>query len=186
MSTPPNPTSLTTADVNREISNAPAGTMLALPDMTRIGITDVPRAVQNYLEGAERSKHALSQGCFIEVINLRVQHSELWLRLLLVHSRGSGFVIPAGDKRTFGQVIEDCKSLLPIDLYERLRLFNTVRIEAVHKYLLGATDYGALSQACTDFQGLDRKIYNFVVKTVGRPVTSAQGRAGEIIVQLRA
>jgi len=177
------PDTFSTAEVNDEIAAAPPGTFLALPDLTALGIVDVPRAFQNFAEGAARSKAALSQGFFIEVLNLRVQHTELWLRVLLVHTKGGGYVIPANDKRTFGQVIEECASALPQTLLDRLRLFNRSRIEAVHKYLLGGTDYAALKQACDDSNGIDKLVYDLVIARVGRPITSMQGRVGEFVVR---
>jgi hypothetical protein len=181
--TDPNSETFTNADVNDEIASAPQGTFVALPDLTALGITDVSRAFKNYAEGSERARAALSQGFFIEVINLRVQHTEFWLRVLLVHAKGSGYVIPPNDKRTFGQVIEECASALPQLLIDRLRKFNRSRIEAVHKYLLGGTDYPALKQACDDSEGLDKEVYDMVISKVGRPITSIQGRVGELIVR---
>jgi hypothetical protein len=181
--TDPSPDTFTTAEVNDEIAAAPPGTFVALPDLTALGITDVPRAVQNFVEGSARAKAAMSQGFFIEVINLRVQHAELWLRVLLVHAKGEGYAIPPDDKRTFGQVIEECASALPQPLLDRLKDFNRSRIEAVHKYLLGGTDYAALKQACDDSQGIDKEVYDMVIAKVGRPITSTQGRVGEFVVR---
>ena len=141
------------------------------------------QAFQNFVEGSGRAKAAYAQGFYIEVINLRVQHTEFWLRILLVHGKGAGFVIPPDDRRTFGEVIESCAKALPGALLARLRAFNRVRIEAVHKYLLGATDYGALKQACDDSVGIDKDVYDLVLTTVGRPVTTVDGRIGEVVVR---
>jgi len=98
-------------------------------------------------------------------------------------ARGGGYIIPPGDKRTFGQVIEECAPVLPPDVLDRLRHFNRSRIEAVHKYLLGGTDYATLKQACDDSTGIDAAVYDFVIAKVGRPVASAQGQIGEFIVR---
>ncbi len=175
-----------TDDVNADIASASEGTFVALPDLTAIGITDMPRACQNYVEGFERAKKAMSVGCYMEVIDLRVQHVDMWLRLLLVYSAGAVRIIPPDDKRTFGTVIEECSRRLPPDLLNRLRKFNQTRIEAVHKYLLGGTDYEALKVACDESRGLDTLVYNFVIRAVGKPISSAEGRIGELIVRLNA
>jgi len=178
-----NPETLTDADLNAEIAAAPPGTFVALTNLKNLGILDVPRAVNNYIEGAARAKAAMAHGFFIEVINLCVQHAELLLRILVVHEKGNGYVIPAGDKRTFGQIIEECSGTMPTALVDRLRDFNRSRIEAVHKYLLGGTDYAALKQACSKSKGLDRDVYEYVIAKVGRPITSVHGVPGEIVVK---
>lgn len=176
----------TNAEMNAMIASSAPGSFVALPDLTKIGVIDVAQSSKNFVEGSARSRNALAQGFYIEVINLRVQHTECWLRILYVHSRGEGVVIAPDDRRTFGQVIGDCASLLPPDLLDRLRSFNKSRTEAVHKYLLGGTDYNKLKAACDSSTGLDGIVYNLVLDTVGRPVTSIEGRIGEFVVQRTA
>jgi len=175
---------LTTDEVNAQITAANPGSFFALPNLNSIGVMDLTRAVQNYTEAAIRAKSAYAQGFFFEVINLRVQHIEMWLRILVVHEHGSGYVITPNDKRTFGQIIEECVSVLPSALVDRLRAFNRSRIAAVHKYLLGGTDYVALKIACDDSAGIDGEVYSFVVGRVGRPIASVQGNIGEFVVYI--
>ncbi len=45
---------------------------------------DIRKAFDNLKAGPSRAKHALEQGCYLEVISLRLQHAELWLRMFWV------------------------------------------------------------------------------------------------------
>ena len=74
----------------------------------------------------------------------------------------------ADDKRPFGAILKDCKAAGPDgDLVARLERFNEDRIDAIHKYLLGATDYEGMRAACVEHQGLDVAMRDWILKEVG-------------------
>jgi hypothetical protein len=72
---------LTDTEMNELMTLSPPGTFVKAPNLIELGVVDIARAIRNFQEGSVRSKHAMEQGCFIEVINLRVQHAEFWLRI---------------------------------------------------------------------------------------------------------
>ncbi len=159
---------LSDEEMNELIRLSPPSTFKSLPNMQTLGITDIDRAFQNFEEGAKRSKHAFENGCYLEVISLRLQHTELWLRMFWVAKNGNGKIFDPSDKRTFGAIVNDCSNLgFRSDLVARLKDFNEHRINAIHKYLLGATDYGELKKVCEANTGLDREVGEFVRNEIG-------------------
>ena len=72
---------LTTAELDELIRLSPKGRFMLLPQLQHIGVANIQRAISNLEAGPAKSKHALQQGCFIEVIALRAQHAEYWLRM---------------------------------------------------------------------------------------------------------
>jgi len=174
---------LTTAEMDELIRLSPSGRFMLLPQLQHIGVVNIERAISNIENGAAKSKHALQQGCFIEVIALRAQHAEYWLRMFWAAKNKNGRIFAPSDKRTFGMIIKDCIELgLSQELGDRLQAANQHRIDAVHKYLLGDTDYAALGDACIANQGLDADVRAFVVRAIGRPAQSAQELIGRVFV----
>ena len=138
------------------------------PNLKAMGIIDVNRAFENYKEGSARSRYALENGCYLEVISLRIQHIELWLRMFWVARNKKGKIFDPNDKRTFGVIINDCANLnFKLDLIVRLKVFNEHRINAIHKYLLGATDYNELKKVCEENTGLDIEVVEYVRDEIG-------------------
>ena len=174
---------LTTAEMDELIKLSPSGRFMLLPQLQNIGITNIQRSFSNLEAGPARSRHALQQGCFIEVLALRAQHAEYWLRMFWAAKNKNGKVFAPSDKRTFGVIISDCIALgLPQDLGDRLQAANQDRIDAVHRYLLGETDYAALGAACTANEGLDADVRAFVVKAIGQPAQGAEELIGRAFV----
>ena len=139
--------------------------------MKKLGVVDIEKAVQNFEEGPARAMHAMKNGCYMEVISLRLQHAEFWLRMFWVAKNGSGKIFDPKDRRMFGGIIKDCAKLgFRQDLVDRLKRFNEGRIDAIHKYLLGATDYGELQKVCDDSTGLDGEVGEYVRREVGLPI----------------
>jgi hypothetical protein len=163
----------------------PDAQFLALPSATQFGVGNVEQFLANTHDIQGRHKRAMDQGCFIEVIAIRVQHIELWLRMYWVVKNPDGGALSADDRRTFGMIINDCAQLgLPDDLERDLRLFNDVRINAVHKYVLGDIGYGQLETAASDHADLDSRTVDFVEAAIARPATVAdlqRGRGSMII-----
>ncbi len=147
---------LTDKEMNDLIRLSPPGSFKSGPNLKALGVADVDRAFKNLREGPERNKRALENGCYLEVISLRLQHIELWLRMFWVARNKKGKILDPNDKRTFGVVVNDCAVLgFRPDLVVRMKEFNEHRINALHKYLLGATDYVELKEVCEENTGLD-------------------------------
>ena len=162
---------LTDAEMQELIKLSPGGTFKSLPNLKNLGVVDIERAFQNFKEGPDRAMHAMEKGCYIEVISLRLQHAEFWLRTFWVVKNGSGKIFGPNDKRTFGKIIEDCANLgFRQDLVDRLKKFNKDRIKAIHKYLIGATDYNKLQNVCDDSTGLDGEVGEYARQEVGIPI----------------
>ena len=151
---------------------SPAGTFKNGPNLLTLGIVDLGRFDANFREGSKRSKKAIEAGCYMEVISLRLQHMELYLRMFWVARNKKGLIFEDNDKRTFGVILADCKRIgLVPELAERLGRFNKSRIDAIHRYLLGATDYEAMRDACTENKGLDSELREWVMNEIGIPWT---------------
>ncbi len=159
---------LTDNEMAELIQLSPPGTFKTGPNLKTMGVVDIERAFDNLKEGPGRTRHALEQGCYLEVISLRLQHAELWLRMFWVVKNNQGKIFEPNDKRPFGAIINDCGNLgFRSDLVVRLREFNQHRINAIHKYLLGVTDYDELKAVCMKTTGLDGEVGEYVRNEIG-------------------
>lgn len=75
---------LTDAEMQELVRLRPPGAFKTGPNLLTLGVVNLEQAFLNYKEGAARSKHAYDSGCFIEVISLRLQHIDFWLRCFWV------------------------------------------------------------------------------------------------------
>ncbi|MDD5222693.1 MAG: hypothetical protein PHE84_01770 [bacterium] len=154
---------LTDKEMQELIALSPPGTFKKGPNLQNIGVVDIEKAFKNLKEGPDRSKNAMRNECYLEVISLRLQHTEFWLRIFWVVKNGKGKIFFPDDKRTFGKIIDDCEKLnFRKDLINKLRKFNSERINGIHKYLLGATDYSELFKICENSKGIDSEIGEYV------------------------
>lgn len=159
---------LTDAEMQELVWHQPPGTFKKLPNLLTLGVVDLKQASLNYEEGASRSKHAYEAGCFIEVISLRLQHIDFWLRSFWVARNRKGQIFDPTDKRTFGLLVADCEKLgFDPSLVQRMRSFNQSRVTSIHKYLLGAIRYDDLKPICDAHKGLDMDVGNYVCKEIG-------------------
>ena len=162
---------LTDKEMNELVALSPKGTFKSMPNILDAGVVDLKQFIENYREGAKRSRLAFENGCFIEVISLRLQHSELWLRTYYISKNKSGKIFEDNDKRTFGMIINDCSQLgFDPNLILRLKEFNKYRVDAIHKFLLGVTNYDALRFVCEQTKGLDFEVSKYVCEQVGIPM----------------
>jgi hypothetical protein len=163
---------LTDAEMQELVRLRPSGTFKTGPNLLTLGVVDLEQAFLNYKEGAARSHHAYSAGCFIEVISLRLQHMDFWLRSFWVARNHKGKIFDAADKRTFGVLVTDCEKLgFEFSLVERMRSFNSARVSSIHKYLLGAIRYEDLKPVCDAHKGLDADVGGYVREQIGIPWT---------------
>jgi hypothetical protein len=93
---------------------------------------------------------------------------ELWLRIFWITRNGAGRLFPADDRRTFGQLLEDCERIgFDAELVRLMRAFNLHRTRAIHKFILGATHYEHLRVICARYTALPARIGLFTRKTLG-------------------
>jgi len=102
---------LSDEEMKEIIRLSPSGTFKTFPNLVTMGVVDVGRAFDNSKEGPSRSRHALEQGCYLEVISLRLQHAEFWLRMFWVAKNRRGSIFAQNDRRAFGVIIKDCSDL---------------------------------------------------------------------------
>jgi hypothetical protein len=159
---------LTNAEMDELIQLSPSGTFKSGPNLLTIGVIDVDNFFRKLTEGAEISNKAFEQGFYIETISLRLQHIEIYLRMFYVVKNKNGKLIDGNtDKRTFCNFLSDCEQLdFRKDLLIELRDFNSCRIKAIHKYLLGEVSYDALQDVCLITKGLDAKVREYVLKDI--------------------
>lgn len=149
---------------------SPPATFKKGPNLLTLGVVDLLQFITNFQEGPERSKKAFEAGCYMEVLSLRLQHIELWLRMYWVARNNNGQIFEVTDKRPFGAILKDCKKIgLDETLTVRLERFNQSRIDAIHKYLLGVTDYDGMRDACIENKGLDTEVREWVMNEIGVP-----------------
>lgn len=104
------------------------------------------------------------------MISLRHQFCDLQLRMFWVARNRKGKIFSRDDKRTFGALIEECQILdLDETLVKRLKDFNRSRVDAIHKYMLGVTDYEALKRQCDIHKELGKDLREWVWKEIGEP-----------------
>lgn len=161
----------TAAERQEFVDLSEPGAILSLPSLQSIGAEDIDRAIKNLDEIAARTEYAIKQGCYVEAISLRMQQLEFWLRLFYVAANRKGKVFAPEDKRTFGTIVNDCALLgFEPELIVGLREFNNRRIDAIHKYVLGAIDYDELQRVCEQSVRLPEQICKYVGRQIGRPL----------------
>jgi hypothetical protein len=164
---------LSDAEMRELIDLSKPGELLSLPTFDSLGVINVERAFANLGELIPRADSAFQAGYYLETISLRLQHIELWLRMFWVAKNRGGMLFDQNDRRTFGQIVEDCARLaFDPALVHDLRSFNQHRINAIHKFLLGGTDYQELRQACEAFATLPKSIGEYTRSVVGIPLKS--------------
>ncbi len=147
------------------------GEVISLPSFDSIGLLNFDKAFKNLNEIMERADRAETLGFFVEAISLQLQHTEFWLRMFWVAKNPKGRIFAPGDKSTFGQVVEKCAKLnFEPGLTEELRRFNQHRTDAIHKLLLGGTDYDELGEVCQKYRDLPRQVGQHVRGLVGIPL----------------
>jgi hypothetical protein len=167
------------------IDLAPLGTFLVLPGAAGLGVSDNLQFLANLKDVHVRHRRAMACECYVEVIALRVQHIELWLRMYWVTKNPGRKVFAADAKSTFGHVIGCCENAgFDADLVTQLRAFNDVRTAAVHKYILGNIEYDGLRQAALDHHELDAAVVEYVEAQIARPATADDlvGGSGTLIL----
>lgn len=163
-------TTLTDAEMRELVQLSPKGTFKKGPNVLDLGVIDLEQFHRNITEISDRAKYALDIGCYLEVLSLRLQYYDLLLRIFWIVKNTKGKIFSSKDKRMFGELIKDCAVLgLDHSLVERLREFNRTRVDAIHKYMIGATDYNALKKQCDIHMELGRDLQIWIWNEIGDP-----------------
>jgi len=163
--------SATDLELFHKVENSPLGTF-RLFRATGAGTEErIKIHLQNLDEITERLRYAVGVGCVIEVISLRLQVIDFWLRIYFTNRA------PAGTKREreFGRLLDQCRQIhLPDDLHAQLREFNQRRIDAIHGYVVGSATYSTLEPVASNSDALMRDTIVFVLRNSGLPVGSRE------------
>lgn len=128
---------------------------------------NVEQAMANREELEGKINHARAAGCLIEVISLRMQYLDGFLRMYFDNTS-------KGDvrQREFGRLLRQCFQLgLEKSLYDRLGTFNKARVDAIHGYLTGAMIYSKLADVLENSDGICEHLVEFVLLNCGEVVT---------------
>lgn len=128
---------------------------------------EVEQAMENLAELANRVRHAKSSNCLIEVVSLRLQYMDIWLRVYFENTSHHEV-----RQQEFGRLLKQCLNLgLDKDLYDRIYRFNKDRVKAIHGYLVGVMRYEDLSTVVAESDGLSEVLAEFVLVNSGETVT---------------
>jgi hypothetical protein len=155
-----------TRQLIEEINSSPPGTFKLFRATEEQ--PEVEKSMNNMAELASRVAHARKANCLMEVISLRIQYLDLWLRIYFENR-------PHNEKKRdqeFGRLLKQCFKLgLDETLYDKIHKFNKDRVKAIHGYLIGVTTYEELNSVVAESEGLSEKLAEFVVCKSGETVT---------------
>ena len=173
-----------TASLVAAIRAAPAGTFKLF--RATENEPEVEQSMRNWDEVSRRITHARAANCLIEVVSLRLQYMDVWLRIFFENT-------PHTDKRQreFGRLLEQCFKLgLDKSLYDRIIIFNRHRIAAIHGYMVGKVSYESLAEAVRDSDGLAEALCEFVVLMSGEVIdqsfATTHHNRGDMVFNIQA
>ncbi len=124
---------------------------------------EVEQATRNMSTVAAKIAHARAAGCLIEVVSLRLQFMDVWLRVYFSNTNQE-----EKREREFGRLLKQCfKAGLDKHLYDAILQFNKHRVDAIHGYLIGVTSYEVLSEVLEESDGLAEELAEFVLINSG-------------------
>lgn len=172
-----------TEGMARALESAPPGTF----KLFRGSGTGVEDTIQTHLENlgniSQRIERANAAGCFVEVISLRLQIMDFWLRVYFVNCASEG----AQRQREFGRLLDQCKELgFDRALYARLREFNQHRVNAIHGYVVGRTTYDQLESVVAESRAHSADLIEFVITHAGQGITRLDGyfHVGDMVLNI--
>jgi hypothetical protein len=146
----------------------------------------IQQHLRNFDELSSRINHATAAGCVIEIISLRLQVIDFWLRVFFSNRAPSG----QAREREFGRLLKQCFDLgLSDAIYRRLKAFNKQRIDAIHGYVVGSTSYDALKAVAVESDVLLRDVVVFVVSNSGVVVRDREevcASPGAMVIHVQA
>lgn len=139
-----------------------------LPKADEIGIIDPIKSLDNLSIIVERAKNAFNNEYYIEFISLKIQYLEFFLRIYWVRKNPNGSVLTPETRKLFGTLINECKNYgFKQTLIDKLNDFNSGRIKAIHKYLMGGTSEEELGNVSKKYEKLGNEIQEYVLSEVG-------------------
>ena len=132
---------------------------------------DDPGVEQHIDNGKELLDHihrAEAAGCFVEVMSLKLQFADDWLRYFIK------FKSPTDDVEKllmFGKVVTRALELgLDASLAARLRSFAEGRNNALHGFVAGRVSYASVEAAARNTAGLVGEVFRWVLTNAGTPL----------------
>ncbi len=143
---------------------SPPSTFKSLGNIADVGAVDIEKMMTALADINRRTEEALRKGSYLEALSLQLQLADFWLRLFWVNKSGKSIVIRDKDL-SFGRLINHCARMgLNLQLVQRLRTFNTMRIDAIHHYVLGAITYEELKPAAEQYRAIGSQVMEYVLK----------------------
>ncbi len=174
-------------EIVHQVASAPGGTY-KLYKGSDIGLDEdsINTHLSNLQGISERIQIAIDLGFHIEVLSLRLQIIDFWLRIYYRNKR------PEGEQRQreFGRLIDQCKNLgFNTDLATKLKDFNSHRVKAIHGYVIGKTTYEVLAPVVGESKSLSSETIAWVLENCGEVINNMKGRSfevGDMILNWRA
>ena len=167
-------------DVQRTIIND-NHEFIILPNAKNIGIIDFNKSLENLSIIVERAKSALKNKFFIEFISLKIQYLEYFLKIYWVSKNPDNEILDENNRKFFGTLINECKDygFDPV-LIDKLNEFNTERVKAIHKFLMGGTTESELEIVCEKNSKLGNELYNYVLDECGEFIENVENIPKEV------
>jgi len=141
---------------------------IILPNGKNIGIIDFDKSLENLSIIVDRAKSALANKFFIEFISLKIQYLEYFLKIYWVSKNPKNEILDENNHKFFGTLINECKEYgFDSELIEKINRFNTERVKAIHKFLMGGINESELEIVCTENSKLGNELYNYVLDECG-------------------
>lgn len=140
-----------------------------LPNAKNIGIVDANKALENLSIIVERAKKAFENQFYIEFISLKIQYLEFYLKIYWVIKNPDNKVLDENTQKFFGTLINECETFgFEPALLNKIKDFNSTRVKAIHKFMMGATSEAELKIVCEKYLKLGNELYNYVVDECGQ------------------
>ena len=141
---------------------------IILPNAKDIGIIDFDKSLENLSIIVDRAKLALKNKFFIEFISLKIQYLEYYLKIYWVSKNPDKKILDENNRKFFGTLISECKDFgFDTELIDKINDFNTERVKAIHKFLMGGTTEAELEIVCMKYSKLGNELYNYVIDECG-------------------
>ena len=171
--------------ISLALASSPPGTYkLYRGDGTGVDI-DIEKHMRNLGSVGKHIKHAKEVGCLIEIISLRLQVIDYWLRVYFVNFAPSN----VKRQREFGRLLDQCINLgLDMILSGKLRNFNRHRINAIHGFVVGTTSYEELKTVVGESEYLISNTIISVLENTGTIIVKLDGfhNVGDMIINVKA
>lgn len=156
-----------------ELSTSPPGTYKVYRG-NEIGLDDsLELSMENYTQIRKMILHAVSCGCYIEVVSLRLMLMDYWLRFFIRNKGYSGKLYGL----QFGHILSKAnKHGIDKVIYEKINYFNEVRIKAIHGFIFGKTSVKEAEMFIKETQFLVPDVIIYVIGAVGEVITKLEGR----------